>query len=502
MLFYQLPLNFHITYGIFNFLNLISTVLVGFLLIMYQVSNRNRLLRSTCYLCFSLNLILFINFFRGDAHLIGGPDCQLQAVILNYFYVALHAHFCFFMVNSCFAALNWSFFGSKSPEMRTTVFIMISWLVPMLPTGFAIWKYLTDHKPIVLPRHFYCAFSSPAWPLFRFWFYAFSAPGLCFSFYLLFCTWKYRQITFHLSKTTQIDRNELFRLFLAIFLYIFLIGLSIGSGGSCFENTKNSPYPIPDFKNPYINPDFCVSCDRNEILCSRLCPSLKSYLPVMVGCILFAMYGFGSVASKCYRRLGAFLLGRRMSLKGHESSRRSSLATTTNNFDMRRLSSSSSANNSQRPSLPFAIFSPPLDAYSSSCFSQILHPNLSVIHEKLAETTSLDSKDCSGQSNSNLSSSRCSLGQLRHHPLLPSIDEDLEVLYMSLSSRPSYRRQFHRRFSEPYLFAAPSLIPNSSILLTYDSEIKVEKSEMERNDLQKNHDQIIDIDDETETGTE
>ena len=471
MLFYQLPVNFNITYTAFHLGNLVSTILVMILLVMYQVSNRNRLLRSTCILCFAVSLALFINFCRGDAHIYGGPDCQLQALVLNYFYVSLHAHFCFFMVNSCFAALNWSFFGTKSPEMRTTVFIVASWMIPMLPTIFAIWRFLTDRKPTVTARHFYCAISSPSWPIFRFWFFAFSAPGLFFSFYLLFCTWKYRQMAFRLSKTTQIDKSELFRLFLAIFLYIVLISMSLArSGNSEYEKPQ---YLVPDSKNPFKTPDFCVSCDRKEYFCSRLCPALKSYLPVLVGCILFAMYGFGAVASRCYKRLGSFLFGRKQTIQGcGDESRRSSHATTFQITDKRRLSSTSTANNSnysqvQRQSLPFAIFSHSSDS-SSGSFSQILHPNLSVIQDPLIEDSSDNFVMRSSQSQNNIYNTR-------HHPSLPSIDEDLEILYMNVNSRPVFKRNFHRRFSEPSILGpiiSSSLNSVKNICLENDTQIE------------------------------
>lgn len=444
MLFYQLPVNFKITYAAFHVGNLISTILVMILMVMYQVSNRNRLLRSTCILCFAVSLALFINFCRGDAHIFGGPDCQLQALVLNYFYVSLHAHFCFFMVNSCFAALNWSFFGTKSPEMRTTVFIVAAWLIPMLPTVYAVWRFLTDRKPTVLARHFYCAISSPSWPIFRFWFFAFSAPGLFFSFYLLFCTWRYRQMAVRLSKTTQIDKSELFRLFLAIFLYIVLISLSLARSGTS-ENLRAN-YLVPDFKNPFKHPDICRVCDRKDYFCSRLCPAMKSYLPVMVGIILFAMYGFGAVASKCYRRLGMFLLGRGSGRFGNlDDSRRSSHTTASQISDKRRLSTTSTTNQSisfqsQRQSLPFALFTESNDSGDANA----LHPNLSA--NFIIDTDDGNVKNMYSK---------------RHQPSLPSIDEDLEVLYMNVNSRPVFKRQFHRRFSEPSIFLA-SNVPQAS----------------------------------------
>ena len=458
MLFYQLPLSFDITYTIFHIGNLLSTILTIILLIMYQVSNRNRLLRSTCILCFAMNLAVFINFCRGDAHIYGGPDCQLQALILNYFYVSLHAHFCFFMVNSCFAALNWSFFGSKSPEMRTTVLIVASWMIPMLPTVFAVWRFLTDRKPTVMARHFYCAVTSPSWPIFRFWFFAFSTPGLFFSFYLLFCTWRYRQMAFRLSKTTQIDKGELFRLFLAIFLYIFLISLSLARSGNS-ENVKPQ-YIIPDLKNPFRNPNFCITCDRNEYFCSRLCPALKSYLPVLAGCVLFAMYGFGAVASKCYKRLWRFLMRHDGGIQGFiDDSRRSSHTANLFINEKRRLSTvtnNSSGSQNQRQSLSFTIFSNASDT-SSGSFSHVLHPNLSVSQNLPAFPISNSVDDADDVIRS--SQSHHSHGNSRHHPSLPSIEEDLEILYMNVNNRPVFKRNFHRRFSEPFL-SIPSSIPN------------------------------------------
>ena len=475
MLFHRLPVNFNITYAAFHIGNIVSTFLVTVLLIMYQVSNRNKLLRSTCILCFAVSLAILVNFFRGDSHIHGGPDCQLQALILNYFYVSLHAHFCFFMVNSCFAALNWSFFGTKSPEMRTSVFIVASWMIPMLPTIFAVWRFLTDRKPVVLARHFYCAISSPSWPIFRFWLFAFSVPGLFFSFYLLFCTWRYRQMAFRLSKTTQIDKSELFRLFLAIFLYIFLISLSISRSGIS-ENARPQ-YSVPDLQNPFKTPNFCVTCDRKEYFCSRLCPALKSYLPVLVGCILFAMYGFGAVASKCYQRLGAFISGRDSSPSTGDSRRSSSHATNFN--DKRRLSSltnNSNMSHNQRQSLPFAIFSNSSHS-SSTSFSQGLHPNLSVIttHENGDSF-----REDVGVEILRSSQSHHSTGNQRHHPSFPSIDEDLEVLYMNINNRPIFKRQFHRRFSEPHIFSSGNIcIPRASTLHSVKNSFETEILELE-----------------------
>lgn len=448
MVFYQLPMNFGISYTLFHVGNLVSTLLVLMLLIMYQVSNRNRLLRSTCYLCFCVSISIFVNLCRWDAHIFGGQGCQLQALILNYFYVSLHAHFCFFMVNSCFAALNWSFFGTKSSEKRTSIFIAASWLIPILPTAFAIWLYMTNRKVVVLARHFYCAISSPSWPLFRFWFFAFSIPGLFYSFFLLFCTWRYRQISFRLSKTTQIDKSELFRLILAICLYIFLIALSVTRSGN--SEAAKPVYTVPVSKNPFKTPSFCVSCDRSDYFCARLCPTLKSFLPVLVGFILFAMYGFGAVASKCYKRLGAYFYAKLVFIPGFRGGRRTSTSDDNSSSfvtDKRRVSSSSTAfsQNSQphhRQSLPFAIFSPANDLHSTS-FSQILHPNLSVVPDQFSiSSNDNDSSSLHHQTYSNH----------RHHPSLPSIDEDLEVLFMNVNSRPAFRRQFHRRFSEPQIY--------------------------------------------------
>lgn len=500
MIFYQLPVNFNFTYAIFHIGNLLSTILAIILLIMYQVSNRNRLLRSTCILCFAVSLALFINFCRGDAHIYGGPDCLLQALVLNYFYVSLHAHFCFFMVNSCFAALNWSFFGSKSPEMRTTVFIVASWMIPMLPTIFAVWRFLTDRKPTVMPRHFYCAITSPSWPIFRFWFFAFSAPGLFFAFYLLFCTWRYRQMAFRLSKTTQIDRSELFRLFLVIFLYIFLISLSLARSGN--SERARPQYIVPDLKNPFKTPEFCISCDRSEYFCSRLCPALKSYLPVLVGCVLFAMYGFGAVAFKCYKRAWNFVFGRDEGRQGlSDDSRRSSHATTTTvpineKRRMSTLTNNSSGSQYQRQSLPLGFFSNASDTSSGSfSFSQILHPNLSVVQdESLVSDTIGDTDDAIMSSQSHHSH-----GNNRHHPSLPSIEEDLEIMYMNVNNRPIFKRNSHRRFSEPFI-TVPYIIPNfkaikndpvvENLILTYqnDNSVKAEASSINEFDLDSESD--------------
>ncbi len=427
-----LKLDFRISFGIFHGLNVVSLLLVSFLFVIYWMGRRNLLLRSGCVLCFGTSLMLMWNWSQGDAHTRGGPFCNLQAVILNYAYVALHGHFCFFMVNSCFSALNWSFFGSKRPELRTLVFIVAAWMIPMLPTSFAIWRFYSSRPPIILARPFYCSVKSPSWPLFRIWFFLYSGPGLFFSFYLLYRTWRYRQTTLHLSKTTQIDKSELFRLILAIALYLALIGMSLGgrAGGDQKVRIRAPNFTIPAPNNPYRSPEYCIRCDpRTEYACAVLCPSAKSYLPAIVGLCLFAMYGFGAVARKFYRRLS----GRHASsastsgsgLGGGQGNDSASFSNSFNNQSINRQPVSKSS----RLSLPMSLSSADLD---SSRFNFV--PSLVVTIDRSHAPASH-----------------------QHHPTLPSIDEDLEVFYLAGGISPTTAavaqltnpRYMQRRFSEP-----------------------------------------------------
>ena len=428
-----LKLDFRISFGIFHALNLISFLLVSFLFIIYWMGSRNLLLRSGCILCFGISLLLMGNWMRGGAHVHGGPLCDLQAVVLNYAYVALHGHFCFFMVNSCFSALNWPFFGSKRPELRTLLFIIAAWMIPVLPTSFAIWRFLdATRPPIILARPFYCSIKSPSWPLFRFWFFAYSGPGLFFSFYLLYRTWRYRQNTLNLSKTTQIDKSELFRLVLAILLYLALIGMSLGGSARRGDKlpVRAANFSIAPRKNPYLHPEYCLSCDpRTEYSCAVLCPSAKSYLPVIVGLCLFAMYGFGAVARKFYGRLGgagagAGAEGKKGSLGasntlGNDSASFSNQSTTTITTAASRLPQS-------RLSLPVSLSAADFD---SSRFN--FDPGAVVVVDRAHGTAS----------------------HHHHHPTLPSIDEDLEVFYLGgvspVSTANAAGRHMQRRFSEP-----------------------------------------------------
>lgn len=440
----RLPLDFRISLGIFQGLNLVSLLLVIFLFVIYAYGRRNRLLRSGCLMCAAVSLCLLVNWIRFDTHVFGGAECTLQAVVLNYAYVSLHGHFCFFMVNSCFSALNWSFLGSKRPELRTTLFIIAAWLIPLLPTAFAVWRFLgTNRPPIILARPFYCAIKSPSWPLFRSWFFCFSGPGLFCSFYLLFRTWRYRQTTLHLSKTTQIDKSELFRLLLAISLYLLLIALSVGSSSRWSSEklaVKVGRFNIADWENPYRTPQYCITCDPSrEYSCAVLCPTLKSYLPVIVGLFLFAMYGFGSVARCFYRRILPFGSQRREQLMCCDSgSRKSSLPQVSM---------------PPRNSLPATLF-----ANSSS------------------SSSSLSSIFSSGNSDSppsfRIDMSTSSTNRHQHHPTLPSIDEDLEMFYLTgsisgggvgavknsnisnqtcINTTNNKPRQVQRRFSEPLI---------------------------------------------------
>jgi hypothetical protein len=423
-----LQLDFRISFGIFHALNIFSLLLVAFLFLIYWMGRRNLLLRSGCVLCFSTSLMLIINWWRGDAHVQGGPLCDLQAVILNYSYVALHGHFCFFMVNSCFSALSWSFFGSKRPELRTLLFIIVAWTIPVLPSSFAIWRFLDGTRPpIVLARPFYCSIKSPSWPLFRFWFFVYSGPGLFFSFYLLWRTWRYRQNTLNVSKTTQIDKSELFRLVLAIVLYLALIGLSLGGSTRRGQklNIKAAKFNLPSDLNPYRTPNYCITCDpRTEYSCAVLCPSAKSYLPVIVGLCLFAMYGFGAVARKFYRRFS-----RKISEIVPGTTGGTNDSSSLSNQSISRLPPSKSS----RLSLPVSLSSADFD---SSRFN--FDPSLA--------TVAIDRNRQQQHHHHH-----------HHHPTLPSIDEDLEVFYLGGVSPASsgnnnnsgLSRHMQRRFSEP-----------------------------------------------------
>lgn len=455
-----LRLDFRLSFGLFHGLNLVSLSLVSFLFVIYWMGRRNMLLRSGCILCIGISTVLLWNWTRGGAHVTGGPFCHLQAVMLNYAYVALHGHFCFFMVNSCFSALNWPFLGSRRPELRTTLFILAAWLIPMLPTGFAVWRYLDGTRsPIILARPFYCSVKSPSWPLFRGWFFLFSGPGLFFSFYLLYRTWRYRRNTLHLSKTTHIDASELFRLVLTILLYLVLIGLSLG--GSHLRrglklHVKTALFNVPSTQNPYLNPHYCVSCDpRTEYACAVLCPTAKSFLPVVVGVCLFAMYGFGAVARKFYRRLG-----RRVGIDSCSGSGAALSGGDTASIAANSVSSAVGgrfplSTASGRNSLPVSLSSADLDS-SRFDFGPPTITTSGVVHSY--------SNKLQSQSHSN---SNATSHSHQHHPTLPSIDEDLEVFYLSTtavaaasglnqtnsnnsnSNSGHALRHMQRRFSEP-----------------------------------------------------
>lgn len=455
MLFYLLPLDFRISYGLFHGLNVLSALLIVLLFSIYQSSRRNCLLRSACVLCLAVNGILFWNFLQRDGHLTHESDCQIQAVALNYCYIALHGHFCFFMVDSCFAALGWSFLGVKGPGRRTRCFLLTSWIVPLLPTALVVWRIVDGGRPAVLPRSFYCALASPSWPLYRLWFFLFSVPGLYFSFHLLYRTWRYRRTTLHLSHTTQIDHSELFRLLLAILLYLALIGMSLGKSPR-LRRVGLHVHPVAQ-ENPFLHPDFCIKCDRGGYVCALLCPNLKSYLPVLVGCMLFAMYGFGAIATSCYRRAASYIVrssrrqsvpargdGGRKSQQHVPSGRRISFSSgAPTNGSASASGSEASVNGAVLPmsckSLPFGT----LPASANDCIndsvnasslsltplsralSVLLHPNLVIAPRRH-----------------------------QHHPSLPSIDEDLEVLYMASGHQPVPRRNMQRRFSEPMNMSA------------------------------------------------
>src|SRR5690349_16696610 len=107
-------LSFLVSLRIFYTLLVTSVVATGVLLVSYQRARQNLLLRTCC----GMVLVTYVVIAAGLLNPIQSPDqkdvlCQLQATILNYCYICVHAHACFMMLRNCYFAMGWR---SRIPE--------------------------------------------------------------------------------------------------------------------------------------------------------------------------------------------------------------------------------------------------------------------------------------------------------------------------------------------------------------------------------------------------
>lgn len=246
----------------------------------FHVMRQNFLIRTSSIICFIISVIMFLEWPLDNLHIKNEIFCSVQALMLNYFFISVHAHFCFVMWNNLVAAMGWKIIGIKDPNALVGLMFFVSIAIPIVPTiiilamsldpKFLIKKSDSEvTENIFVTKAFFCVINEPAWLGYRLWFIFFSGPGIAAACCLFYKTIESRRKMLQYSNTSQFGKMQLIRMFVAILTYLFVAVLSVVLG---FTKTKN-----------YVN--------------------YSDFLPAAVGVLLFITYGVGSTATDYYKKI-------------------------------------------------------------------------------------------------------------------------------------------------------------------------------------------------------
>lgn len=298
-------------FGLFHGLNVGGLFLVSFLFVMYRLARMNLLVRSAAGICALMAVLLAAGLVVPYAHFQSDIFCSVQAVMLNYAHVSLHAHFCFLMMANLFGAKGWKLFGIRDVRKLTGLMVVLSLALPLVSLILVI-SFLTVQVggpgegvhlfgDVVERKAFFCTVNEPAWLAYRAWFIAFSGPGITCATILFVEMWRSRQSILELKSTTQFGLLRLMHLFLAILIYLALAVGSVWVGLSPVVDLKVGPRRVTQlFLTRLCERDLMRNAEWSEYR-RILCPSVTTYLPVCAGWALFIIYGFGSAAFRFYR---------------------------------------------------------------------------------------------------------------------------------------------------------------------------------------------------------
>jgi hypothetical protein len=119
-----------------------------------------------------------------------------------------------------------------------------------------------------------------------------------------------RSQTLEMTSYSQISRMQVFRLFVAMIIYVFI---SLGSAIPLLIIDPDR-YQHPDnylgssaLKSPWTNIKLCCPYqdeDERLLYFSRVrCPGTMSFLPALMGLGVFLMYGFGTPMRHAFRQM-------------------------------------------------------------------------------------------------------------------------------------------------------------------------------------------------------
>lgn len=303
--------DFLVSLRLFYGLLALSVLAMAVLLISYQRERQNLLLRSCCLSVLTMYgwIIAGHIYHQGHAEM-RGAFCEIQAVSLNFLYIAIHAHACFMMLNNCYIALGWKWGSFEDSKTRERTLTMLAYALPSLYIVlFSVLAIGVAADAVsIMPGPFYCSVVRPRMYMSTLWFMLFAVPGSLLAVYLLYRMWRSRQKMLYLSSSTQFSLAYLARYTLSTFVYIVI---SFGTFVPLLIIIDHDPGPVlvdmrPSHlpRSPWLHPQLCASQPAEPELLyyfNILCPGPVSFLPACVGIALFLMYGFGAHARATYR---------------------------------------------------------------------------------------------------------------------------------------------------------------------------------------------------------
>lgn len=262
----------------------ISSGLTGLLFVLYGVQRQNPLLLSCCVVILIQNYLIYTGFSKLPLeevfHETLGSFATIQAMYLNYSLISVHAHLALLMAYSCGKGLFWPGFTDRNRLRWEILFIVIALVYPAIPS---IILYLSEKMELHILA-FYTMILKPMW-LTRCQQWVFAIPGMLLSVYLLYRTVLLRFRTMSIKgSTTAITVFQLCRIFTATFFYQ-LIGFS-----TLIPVDIEKVLSLPVQSTPELK--------GIDMRFRR--PQPFVYTPVLLGTVVFAMFGFGSPARQTY----------------------------------------------------------------------------------------------------------------------------------------------------------------------------------------------------------
>lgn len=309
---------FYLEFYVFCFLLGLSTVLVTILFSIYHHQRMNLLLRSCSCIIFTINLLIGTGLIYSGGEFSERENfCFVQAVILNYCYLSVQTHCSSLMVNNLLIALRLRFFRADSPFARTWMLILLSHAIPLLPTLFLGSMHPTwdAAEPAgdghVYPGAFFCTIDDPVGYLTAWWHFGVSLPGIFAAWFLLYKIGSSRH-TLAPKTVSQFGRWGFMRLALNIALYTGMAIIPwIPSSVDAPPRLRAERPPLnPSIVSPWIQPLFCAISSDNVALRyeQRIrCPRLSTFIPPLIGIVLFLIYGFSASARETYKLFWAWL---------------------------------------------------------------------------------------------------------------------------------------------------------------------------------------------------